>query len=45
MISITKVDSVYIQIDCDKGIAKELSLFFTFKIPNSEYNQIGRAHV
>lgn len=42
MISITKVDSVYIQIDCDKGIAKELSLFFTFKIPNSEYNPAFR---
>jgi superfamily II DNA or RNA helicase len=38
MIKIKDIDSVYIEIDCEKSIAKELSLFFTFKIPNSEYN-------
>ena len=34
---ITPVNSVYIKIDSDKGIAKELSDFFTFKVPNYQY--------
>lgn len=42
MIKIKHVDSVYIQIECDKGIAKELSSFFTFRVPNSEYNPAFR---
>lgn len=42
MIKIKQVDSVYIEIECDKGIAKELSSFFTFKVPNSEYNPAFR---
>lgn len=42
MITIKHVDSVYVQIDCDKGIAKELSSFFTFRVPNSEYNPAFR---
>lgn len=42
MIRIKHVDSVYIQIECDKGIAKELSSFFTFRVPNSEYNPAFR---
>ena len=37
MITITDVNSVYIKIDCEKGIAKEISSFFTFKIPNHQY--------
>jgi superfamily II DNA or RNA helicase len=42
MIHIKEVDSVYIEIDCDKSIAKELSSFFTFRIPNSQYNPAFR---
>jgi len=42
MIKIKDIDSVYIEIDCDKSISKELSMFFTFKIPNSEYNPAFR---
>ena len=42
MIKIKKVDSVYIEIECDKSISKELSTFFTFKIPNSQYNPAFR---
>lgn len=42
MIKIKQVDSVYIEIECDKGIAKELSSFFTFRVPNSEYNPAFR---
>ena len=42
MIKIKQVDSVYIEIGCDKSIAKELSSFFTFKVPNSQYNPAFR---
>ena len=42
MIHIKPVNSVYIEIECDKGIAKELSSFFTFKVPNSQYNPAFR---
>jgi superfamily II DNA or RNA helicase len=42
MIKIKQVDSVYIEIECDKGIAKELSSFFTFRVPNSQYNPAFR---
>jgi superfamily II DNA or RNA helicase len=42
MINIKPVDSVYIEIECDKGIAKELSSFFTFNVPNSQYNPAFR---
>ena len=42
MIKIKQIDSVYIEVECDKGIAKELSSFFTFRVPNSEYNPAFR---
>jgi superfamily II DNA or RNA helicase len=42
MIRIKTIDSVYIEIDCEKGIAKELSSFFTFRVPNSQYNPAFR---
>ena len=42
MIHIKQVDSVYIVIECEKGIAKELSAFFTFTVPNSQYNPAFR---
>ena len=42
MIKIHQVDSVYIEIECEKGIAKELSSFFTFNVPNSQYNPAFR---
>lgn len=37
MIKITETDSVYLKIDCDKSVAKELSSFFTFSVPNHQY--------
>ena len=37
MIKITEIDSVYLKIDCDKSVAKELSSFFTFSVPNHQY--------
>ena len=30
-------DDVYLKIDCERGVAKELSDFFTFKVPNYQY--------
>ena len=36
-ITITNINSVNIRIECDKGTAKELSDFFTFKVPGHEY--------
>jgi len=30
-------DDVYLKIDCERGIARELSDFFTFKVPNYQY--------
>ena len=42
MIHIKPIDSVYLQIDCEKSIAKELSSFFTFNVPNSQYNPAFR---
>ena len=37
MIKITEIDSVYLKIDCEKSVAKELSSFFTFSVPNHQY--------
>ena len=38
MITIEKIDEVYLKIRCDPSYAKELSQFFTFKVPNHQYN-------
>lgn len=37
MVKITELNSVYIKIDCEKSIAKELSSYFTFRVPNFQY--------
>lgn len=36
-IHIKPYDDVYVKIDCERGVAKELSDFFTFKVPNHQY--------
>ena len=36
-IEIQEVDSVHIKVNCDRSIAKELSQFFTFTVPNYQY--------
>ena len=36
-LTIIDVDSVYIKIECERGIAKELSDFFTFSVPGHQY--------
>jgi superfamily II DNA or RNA helicase len=42
MIEIRKIDESFIKIDCEDDIAKELSVFFTFKVPNHEYTPAFR---
>jgi len=37
VVEITVKDSVYIHIDCDQDIGKELTDFFTFIVPGAEY--------
>ena len=37
MVEITEKDSVYIHIDCEQDIGKELTDFFTFTVPGAEY--------
>ena len=36
-IVVNKLDSVNLKIDCEDSIAKELSQFFTFTVPNYQY--------
>jgi superfamily II DNA or RNA helicase len=36
-INVVDVDSVYVRIDTEKGLAKELSQYFTFDVPNHKY--------
>ena len=37
MIQIEKIDDVFIKIYSDESVAKELSTFFTFKVPNHQF--------
>ena len=37
IITINNYDSVHLKIECERGLAKELSDFFTFKVPNYQY--------
>ncbi len=34
---IHKINSVYVQVSCERGIAQELSDFFTFKVPGYQF--------
>lgn len=38
MISIKKLNQVYIKIDCDPSIAYELNEYFTFNVPNAKFS-------
>jgi superfamily II DNA or RNA helicase len=38
MITIEKIDEVYLKIRCEPSYARELSQFFTFKVPNHQYS-------
>ena len=39
---ITNVDSAYIQVECERALAKELSQFFTFYVPNYQYTPANK---
>jgi superfamily II DNA or RNA helicase len=36
-INVTEIDTVFIRLETEKGIAKELSQYFTFDVPNHKY--------
>jgi superfamily II DNA or RNA helicase len=42
MIDIVKVDESFIKVNCEDDIARELSSFFTFKVPNHEFTPAFR---
>ena len=42
MIEVEKINESFIKIHCEDDIAKELSMFFTFKVPNHEYTPAFR---
>ena len=44
-LTVTKVDDVHIQIDCEKGIAKELHDYFKFKVPNARFTPSYRSRM
>jgi superfamily II DNA or RNA helicase len=35
---VSKINEAYIRIDCEKGLARELSEYFTFYVPNYQFN-------
>jgi superfamily II DNA or RNA helicase len=41
-IEITTINSVHSKIFCDRGISKEMSDYFTFKVPNYKYHPAYR---
>jgi len=45
MITINELDSVNIKIDCDRSVAKEISSFFTFTVPNFKFTPAYRNKV
>ena len=42
MITVTDINSVYIKIDCDRSVAREIGDFFTFKVPNYQFTPAFR---
>jgi len=39
------VDSVWLRVQCDRGIAKELSDYFTFKVPGYKFMPAYRSRM
>ena len=37
MITVTDINSVFIKIECERGVAREISSFFTFQVPNFQF--------
>ena len=36
-VTVSKVNEVFLKVDCDDGLAKELFEFFSFKVPNAKF--------
>ena len=36
-VRVSKVNEVFLKVDCDDGLAKELFEFFSFKVPNAKF--------
>lgn len=36
-ITVTQSDAVYLKVECERGVAQELSDFFTFKVPGYQF--------
>ena len=36
-VTVTKVDEVFMQVHCDKGLARDLFEFFSFDVPNAKF--------
>ena len=36
-LDVSLINSVYLRVVCERGIARELSDFFTFKVPGYQY--------
>ena len=37
VVTVSKVNEVFLKVDCDDGLAKELFEFFSFKVPNAKF--------
>lgn len=35
-VTVSKVDEVFMHVDCDDGLAKDLHDFFSFKVPGAQ---------
>lgn len=44
-LDVSEVDSVNVRVDCNRGIAQELSDFFTFKVPGYKFMPAYRARL
>jgi superfamily II DNA or RNA helicase len=45
MIELEKIDESFLKIHCEKDVAKELSSFFTFKVPNHQFSPAFRKKI
>ena len=36
-VTVSKVDEVFMHVDCDDGLAKDLHDFFSFKVPGAKF--------
>lgn len=42
---ITKINEVHIRVDCDSGLAMELSEYFTFMVPGAKFHPLVRNRI